>query len=358
MKAVKISSVLCLIILVNGFFNLNAYGQTTENPAPVDKKTSAAQQTNKPITVDDSLIPNSSNYRIPNSDDRQSNDRYRIGFQDTLKIDVFRHEDLSQVVNVSPDGTIRMPRIEKPIVAVCKTEGELKTTIETHLKSYLKNPFVNVKVVSQLSQPIAVIGAVEKPGNFYLNRPTRLLELLAYAGGPKVDRAGAKIQVARVGNVTGCTEAVEVSENTDKEVAFLGFNTNEVMAGKENPWMQPGDIVSVLDAEEAYIVGNVLKPTKISLKETVTLTRAIAIAEGLNDTARTSRVVIQRQGTGNQAKTELAYNLKDIYDKKIPDPILQANDIVEIANDKGKSVRKGLFDVLKSGVPSILYRFP
>ena len=129
------------------------------------------------------------------------------------------------------------------------------------------------------------------------------------------------------------------------------------MAGKENPWMQPGDIVSVLEAEEAYVVGNVLKPTRVSLKEPVTLTQAIAIAEGLNDTAKTSRVVIQRQESGSQIKTELAYNLKDIRDKKIPDPLLQANDIVEIPNDKGKSVRKGFLDMIKTIVPGATYRF-
>ena len=348
MKAVKFFSAFCLFIFVNGLFTFNANGQTTEKTAPVERKTSDPQQIDKPAAIDNSENQTSVN--------RQSNERYRIGFQDTLEIQVLRHPELSQVVNVSSDGTIVMPRVEKPIVAVCKTEGELKTTVETLLKSYLKNPFVNVRVVTQLSQPFAVIGAVEKPGNFYLNRRIRLLELLAFAGGPKVDKAGAKIQVARVGNVAGCSENVD-GVDTDKEVVFLGFKTNDVMAGKENPWMQPGDIVSVLEAEEAYVVGNVIKPTRVSLKEPVTLTQAIAIAEGLNDTAKTTRVVIQRQESGSQIKTELAYNLKDIRDKKIPDPLLQANDIVEIPNDKGKSVKKGLLDVFKSIIPGATYRF-
>lgn len=188
MKAVKFFSVFCLFIFINGLFNVNANAQTTENTAPVESKIPDAQQVDKSVVID-----NSDNQTSVN---RRSNEKYRIGFQDTLEIQVLRHPELSQVVNVSSDGTIVMPRVDKPIVAVCKTEGELKTTVETLLKSYLKNPFVNVRVVSQLSQPFAVIGAVEKPGNFYLNRRIRLLELLAFAGGPKVDKAGAKIQVA------------------------------------------------------------------------------------------------------------------------------------------------------------------
>jgi protein involved in polysaccharide export with SLBB domain len=89
----------------------------------------------------------------------------------------------------------------------------------------------------------------------------------------------------------------------------------------------------------------------------VTLTQAIAIAEGLDDTAKTDKIIIQRQAVGTQGKTELSYNLKDIRDKKIPDPVLQANDIVEVGNDRGKSVKKGFLNLLKSAIPGAAYRF-
>jgi len=345
MKALNILTVICAVLIFNSLTVNKIHGQNTENVTQAEKPKS---ETPAAAAVDDS--DNQLTAR------KQTNEKYRIGFQDTLEIQVFKHPELSQMVNVSPDGTIRMPKIDKPIIVVCKTERELSEIVGTLYKSYLKNPFVNVRAVDQRSQPFAVIGAVEKPGNFYLNRRIRLLELLAFAGGPKVEKAGNKIQVARVGNLAGCSENAEEAD-VEKDVVFLGFRTNDVMAGRDNPWMQPGDIVSVLDAEEAYIVGNVIKPTKISLKESVTLTQAIAIAEGLDDTAKTDKVIIQRQATGTQVKTELVYNLKDIRDKKIPDPQLQANDIVEISNDKNKSVKKGLFDLLKSGLPSILYRF-
>lgn len=349
MKAVRIFPVFCVIVILNLIFYSVVSAQNTGTPAQSDNKSTERQ--------DVKVSSDSVDADTQTTDNRRRDDKYRIGFQDSLDIQVSRHPELSQSVNISADGTIVMPKIDKPIIAVCKTERELKTDIETLYKSYLKNPFVNVRVTQQLSQPFAVIGAVEKPGNFYLNRRIRLLELLAFAGGPKVDTAGAKIQVARIGNVAGCSDNVE-GEDEENRVVYLGFNTKDVMAGKDNPWMQPGDIVSVLDADEAYIVGNVNKPSRISLKEPVTLTQAIAIAEGLDKTAKTDKIIIQRQASGTQVKTELAFNLNDIRDKKIPDPVLQANDIIEVANDKGKSLRRGLFDILKSGVPSILYRFP
>src|SRR4051812_32346655 len=61
-------------------------------------------------------------------------ERYRIGFQDILDIQVFRHADLSQRVAVSPNGTIALFRLDHPIVAVCRTERELATDIETAYK--------------------------------------------------------------------------------------------------------------------------------------------------------------------------------------------------------------------------------
>ena len=57
------------------------------------------------------------------------NDRYRIGFQDVLNIQVFRHPDLNQTVPVSPNGTIILFRLDRPVIAVCKTERELATEI-------------------------------------------------------------------------------------------------------------------------------------------------------------------------------------------------------------------------------------
>lgn len=341
MNAKKILAVFFAVLFLSGMTIVN-FGQDK----PVVPQTPEVKPV-EPSRIGDDTADNQ-------LDSRRQNEKYRIGFQDTLEIQVFRHADLSQVVNVSPDGTIVLPRLDKPVIAVCKTERELAATITTLYKSYLKNPFVNVRAVEQRSQPFAVIGAVEKPGSFFLNRRIRLLELLAFAGGPKVEKAGAKIQVARIGNVAGCADG-ENSENPNGDVIFYGYKVSEVMKGNENPWMQPGDIVSVLEAEEAYVTGNVVKPTKFSLKEPVTLTQAIAIGGGLAPEAKTSKITIQRQEANNPLKTEMVYDLKDIRDKKIADPVLQANDIVNVPKDGVKSMRNGFIEAFKNGIPGLLW---
>ena len=93
-----------------------------------------------------------------------SDDKYRIGFQDTLEIQVFRHPELAQKVTVNSNGTINLFRLDQSIVAVCKTERELGDAIvEAYKKYYLKNPEVNVVAVEQRSQAFAVIGRWKSP---------------------------------------------------------------------------------------------------------------------------------------------------------------------------------------------------
>ncbi len=363
MKAIKFYSILSVVVFFLNFSASQVFAQGAENTKTTEKNESGAKKnTAQPkneksgdLEIGKNINP--ADNQNPYKD--TANERYRIGFQDTLEVTVFKHPELSQVVAVNPDGTISMPRIDQPIIAACKTEGELKDSITTLYKSYLRNPFVNVRSVDQKSQAFAVMGAVKKPGSFFLNRKVRLLELLSLAGGYDVEFAGVKIQVARVGNVSGCPASQDVALQDEKDdVVFLSYNLKDVIEGKENPWMQPGDIVSVLEAAEVYVVGEVFKPARIPLKESVSLTQAIAFAGGLQRTAKTSKIVIQRQELNSSVKTELVYDLKDIRDKKIQDPLLQANDIVQVDSSTGKSVQKNMWKILTTGLPSVFLRVP
>jgi len=155
-------------------------------------------------------------------------------------------------------------------LSACLTEGELGKDIAQRYRKYQRNPQVDVFVKEYNSQPVAVIGAVDKPGKFQLQRRVRLLELLSSAGGP-TDKAGKRVQVAHVGKRYACQAATAEtpgnlvslqSEETDYDI----FNLNETLQGDEkaNPYVQPGDIVSVPEAEHAFVVGNVFKPANYS----------------------------------------------------------------------------------------------
>jgi protein involved in polysaccharide export with SLBB domain len=122
--------------------------------------------------------------------------------------------------------------------------------------------------------------------------------------------------------------------------------------------MRPGDIVAVLESEQAYITGNVYKPQSIQLKQTVTLTQAIAAAGGILGSTKKSQVRIVRQQDGKGAKQELIFDLNAIKDKKLPDPFLQANDIVEVPTDKVKDFATNFVRAITGSVGNIFYRIP
>ncbi|MBD0327325.1 MAG: polysaccharide biosynthesis/export family protein, partial [Pyrinomonadaceae bacterium] len=107
-------------------------------------------------------------------------DRYRIGPGDVLDVRVFNKPILSREnVRVNGNGMIRMPLIDDDILAACRTEGELANEIASRYLKYQRNPQVDVFVKEYQSQPVAVIGAVNQPSQFKLQRRVRLLELLA-----------------------------------------------------------------------------------------------------------------------------------------------------------------------------------
>jgi polysaccharide biosynthesis/export protein len=286
-------------------------------------------------------------------------ERYRIGYQDTLEVQVFRHPELAQKVSVNTNGTINLFRLKEPIVAVCRTERELADDIaDAYRKDYLKNPEVNVVAVEQKSQAFAVIRAVEKPGSYFINRRVRLLELLAFAGGPSKD-AGTRLLVARTGSTSNCSNAVAKGPDYEPDdIEVMDFKITDVLEGKVNLVMQPGDIVSVMDADIVFMYGNVNEQGQVKLTQPITLTQAIASAKGLKPSTKKDRVRILRQKPGSLERDELVFSLTDIEQQKVQDPFLEPNDIVAVSEDKAKSILNGIKNSLTQGVSTVFYRFP
>jgi len=293
--------------------------------------------------------------QIPNPASENKDEVYRIGFQDTLEVQVFDNPNLTQRVSVNPDGTITLFRASRTIPAICKTERELAREIEKEYLSFLRKPQVNVFAIEKKSQSFGVIGAVEKAGTYYVSRRIRLLELLSFAGGWNKE-AGSRMIIARTGSSSAC-QAESDDSVIQNETILVNLKVKEVREGKQNPWMQPGDIVSVLDADEVYVYGNVNKVGAVKMKEPITLTQAIVNAEGLKPTAK-SEIRVLRQREGSAERDELVYNIKDIEKRKIQDPFLEPNDIVAVSEDSSKVILRGITKTLQQGVPSLFYRIP
>ncbi len=277
-----------------------------------------------------------------------SDTKYRIGPGDMLDIRVFNRPQFSRDgVRVDSSGMIRMPLIEGEIRAACLTESELSAEITRRYLEYLRSPQVDVFIKEYNSQPVAVIGAVRLPSRFQLTRRVRLLELLTFAGG-LADNAGRLIQVVHTGTGASCDAPVENAATSGLD----NYKLSETLKGEDlaNPFVQPGDVISVPEAEQVFVVGNVIRPSAIPLKEPITVTRAIAMAGGVMPDTKKDRVRIVRQTAGATAKTEIFVDLKAIDKQQAEDVMLLAGDIVDVPVSSGKQLLKSFLGAV---VPSV-----
>ena len=284
----------------------------------------------------------------------QQDDRYRIGAGDVLDVRIYNRPQLSrEAVRVEGSGMIRMPLIETEIQAACQTEGELAKEIATRYTKYYRNLQVDVFIKEYHSRQVAVIGAVNDQSRFELQRRVRLLELLTYAKGPSV-KAGQTINIVHSTNIGPCKQASENEDNT----AFSSFKLGDVLAGKpeSNPYLETGDIVTVPEADQVYVVGNVFMPLTIPLREPVTLTRAIAMAGGLKQDTRKDKIRVLRQEPGTSVRKEITVDLYAIEKKRSEDLALAPNDIIDVPTSAGKSFLRSLIQGVVPGVGQLPVR--
>ena len=285
----------------------------------------------------------------------QSDERYRIGPGDVLDIRIFNRPQLSrEAVRVEGAGIIRMPLIEGEIQAACKTEGELAKEIATRYLKYYRNPQVDVFIKEYHAREVALIGAVTEQGRYQLSRRMRLLELLTYAKGPSA-KAGETVNIVRGSKPDICQTSPQSAEDAS---GFISLRLNETLRGEEkaNPYVQAGDIVTIPEAAEVYVVGNVYSPKPLPMKEPITVSRAIAMAGGPLRDSKTDHVRIVRQQPGAAGRSEIYVNLNAIAKKQAEDVLLQANDIVEVQESTGKSIIRSLLGAVAPSVGQLPVR--
>ena len=178
--------------------------------------------------------------------------------------------------------------------------------------------------------------------------------MLAYAGGPSKE-AGTRVLVARAGSSSACRQKTEAA---DDNVSVMDFKLRDIELGRQTLWMQPGDVVSVLDADIVYVYGNVNKQGALKIREPITLTQALASSEGLKSAAKKDKIRVLRQLEGKPERDELVFNLNEIDKGRVKDPILMPNDIVAVSQDTSKAIMLGIADAIKTSVPNAVYRIP
>jgi polysaccharide export outer membrane protein len=121
---------------------------------------------------------------------------YMIGPGDQLQISVYGQPDLSKEYTVTAEGNLSLPlvgQIHAAGLSVVQLEGEVRH----RLAEYLINPQVTV-AMQQFRQRFTVLGEVQKPGSFTLEKPTTVMEAVSMAGGLTPKSAPNRTRVIRV----------------------------------------------------------------------------------------------------------------------------------------------------------------
>lgn len=275
---------------------------------------------------------------------------YKIGPEDLLEISVFEDEKMNKTVRVSSQGNISLP-----LLGILKVKGltpyELEKEIQELLaEKYFQNPHVSVFIKEYRSQRISVMGAVEKPGVFDVTGQKTVLDALAMAGGLKED-AGHLLFLIRPPPLL---EEGSQPEKETPEGSFRTFviNLEDLLTRGElnlNLPLLHGDVLNIPVSGKVFVGGEVVRPGGFPLKgKRVTVSQAIAMAEGLKPEAngRETKIFRYSSGKGNERET-ITVDIYAIQKGKNEDPYLMENDIVIVPKSGVKTFLIVLRDTIK-----------
>lgn len=156
---------------------------------------------------------------------------YHVGPPDQLTISVLPEPEIQRTVTVRPDGKVSIDLIGD-VQAAGRTTQEIAREIEQRISRYKRDATVNVSVAASRSTQITVLGEVNRPSTFPLERETRVVEALGQVSGPTIFAAKGRIRVIRY---------------TEGETQVFKVDLDDIGEGdlSTNILLQGGDIVMV-----------------------------------------------------------------------------------------------------------------
>lgn len=273
-----------------------------------------------------------------------------IHLGDVVDVDVLGSFAYDWRGTLTPEGFLQGPEaLPDRVFALCRSEQEVAADIAKGL-AFLRDPQVAVRVVDRSNRPsTTMFGAVRTPQRFQIRRTVKLNELIVASGG-FTDKASGDIEVFRPASLScgGITPAERPSDDLgrsryvvvrrENDSVYMNIKISELLAGREaaNPIILAGDIITVLESKPIYVIGGVASPRQIATRAEMTVSRAVAGAGGLSRDADPTRVTVYRRESGETSVIET--DLEKIKNGAMPDIVLQAYDIVEVAA-KGGSKR-------------------
>jgi polysaccharide export outer membrane protein len=267
---------------------------------------------------------------------------YELGPGDQISIWVRDSEEIrDRSFRVTTSGTIRLPLVGSVPVAGL-TIHEVETELLKRFDAYFYEPEVTVTITDFRSQPISVLGSVQRPGVQQLSGRMTLVEALSAAGGLTAD----------AGNVAAITRDLSYGNipvqgarlDTTGRFSVAELEIDGLLTGNNpdaNILLQPHDVIAIEKADVVYVIGEVNRAGGFILgrRQEVSVLQVIAMAEGTRPSAALGSAKILRPVPGETRK-EISIDLKKIILGKAEDLRLQPQDILVVPDSPGKRAMK------------------
>lgn len=265
---------------------------------------------------------------------------YLLGPGDQITVSLRDRKEIEiRPALVSLDGMVELQYAGRVRAEGLSTE-QLSREIEAKLTSIVRNPKVTVEVSEYGSQPVSVLGAVNRPGVYQIRGRKSLVEVLSLAEGLKAE-AGNVIKITRPKS-SGPIPVPNAKENATAQVTTAEVSAKGLMDAsvpEANIQIRPHDVITVPRAELVYVLGSVRKPGGFPLaeRESITVLQALALAEGVEPAAVTQRARILR-AAGSPTRTEVPIDVKKMLANAALDQPLLPNDILFIPNSSTRAI--------------------
>jgi polysaccharide export outer membrane protein len=269
-----------------------------------------------------------------------------IGPGDVLHVQVVDAPEMEQHVRVTDSGMI--PLVGAGDVKVGgMTVASAETAIHDHLiqTHYMNHPQVIVTVEQYATETVSVVGEVARPGAYPITTPRTVLDVLSFAGG--------------ITNVADRNILIQRHDSKDEAVTYFVSNDPK-QAVATQVMVDPGDTVIVPKAGIVYILGDVNRPGGFAMsnnQDHMTLLQALALAGGLQHSARQGHARLIREAEGKSHEEQL--NLGEIQKGKRPNPTLYAGDILYVPFSWAKGLATSMAPNLSgSAATAAIYAVP
>lgn len=217
---------------------------------------------------------------------------YVLAPGDLLRILVYQQPDLSMEIRVQDNGQLSYPLIG-PLAVAGLSVFDAERRLENGLREakFLRNPQVSITVMQVRGNLVSILGHVQRPGRFPIEKPgLRLTELLAQAGG--ITAIGSDGLV-----LMGVRQGVPFRRKLELPALFDADDP------QNDPVLVHGDVIFVDRAPVVYLYGEVQRPGPVRLERQMTVLQALAAGGGPTPRGTSRGLKLTRRALSGEFKT-------------------------------------------------------